>query len=223
LGRSGRPDPRDDWRLSPLALAAAGLIRAIAATVNFRFHDEAEIRGLERERRNFILAFWHRHLVLMRYAYRGERMSVLISQSWDGELVARTIENLGCETVRGSSSKGGALALRETLRRAASGSDLTFTPDGPRGPLRIAQPGVVLAAKSTGLPIVPVAMGASRAKLLRSWDRMLVPLPFATVEVVYGETIHLGRDTPIEEGTARITAVLNELERRAESLAGAPA
>ena len=91
MGRSGRPDPRDDWRLSPLALAASGLVRAIAATVELRFHGEAGIRELERERRNFILAFWHRHLVLMRYAYRGERMSVLISQSWDGELVARPV------------------------------------------------------------------------------------------------------------------------------------
>jgi lysophospholipid acyltransferase (LPLAT)-like uncharacterized protein len=215
-----RPDPRDDWRLSPLALAAAALIRAIAATVDLRFHDEAPIRDLERSRSRFILAFWHRHLVLMRYAYRGERMSVLISQSWDGELVARTLENLGIESVRGSSSRGGALALRETLRRAAEGSDLAFTPDGPRGPLRVAQPGVVLAAKSTGLPVIPVAIAASRAKLLKSWDRMLVPLPGARVEVVYGEPLKLGREVEIADGVGRLTAALNEVERRAEALVG---
>jgi lysophospholipid acyltransferase (LPLAT)-like uncharacterized protein len=219
--KSRRPDPRDDWRLSPLALAASGVVRAIAATVDLRFHDEATIRELERGRRNFILAFWHRHLVLMRYAYRGRRMSVLISQSWDGELVARTLEYLGIDSVRGSSSKGGALALRETLRRAAEGSDLGFTPDGPRGPLRVAQPGVVLAGKATGLPVIPVAIAASRARLLRSWDRMLLPLPGARVEVVYGEPIRFGRDAGVEEGAARIAAALNRVEERAEALAGA--
>ena len=223
MAGSRRPDPRHDWRLSPLALAASGLIRAIAATVEFRFHDEAGVRALERARQNYILAFWHRHLVLMRYAWRGERMSVLISQSWDGELVARTLENFGIEAVRGSSSRGGALALREAVRRAAEGSDLTFTPDGPRGPLRVVQPGVVLAAQLTGLPVVPAAIGASRARLLKSWDRMLVPMPGSRVEVVYGEPIRFARGSSVDEGTARLGAVLNELERRADALAGAAA
>ncbi len=126
--------------------------------------------------RPFILAFWHRYLVLMRYAYFGSRMSVLVSQSWDGELTAQTLAHLGIDTCRGSTSQGGAAALRDLLRRARDGSDLAFTPDGPRGPLRRVQPGVIVAAALSGLPIQPVAIGATRRKLLRSWDRMLVPL-----------------------------------------------
>ena len=98
-----RPDPADDWRISPLSRILAGAIRAIAATVRFRFHDEEPIRRLEAAGSHFILAFWHRHLVLMRYAYCGRRMSVLVSQSWDGELTSRTLEHLGISTVRGSS------------------------------------------------------------------------------------------------------------------------
>jgi lysophospholipid acyltransferase (LPLAT)-like uncharacterized protein len=199
------------------------VIRAIAATVEFRFHGESPIRDLEHRHEQFILAFWHRHLVLMRYAYRGERMTVLSSQSWDGELSARAQQRLGVDTIRGSSSKGGLRALREILRRAAQGSDLAFTPDGPRGPARVVQPGVILAARSTGLPVIPVAIAATRAKLLKSWDRMIVPLPGARVEVVYGEAIRLARSTPVEEGAALLAKALNVVEARAEALAGAAA
>lgn len=214
-----RPDPADDWRISPLSRILAGAIRAIATTVRFRFHDEEAIRRLEAAGSHFILAFWHRHLVLMRYAYRGRRMSVLVSQSWDGELTSRTLEHLGISTVRGSSSKGGAMAMREVLRRAAEGSDLAFTPDGPRGPLRVVQPGVVVAAAMTGLPVIPVAIASSRAKLLRSWDRMLVPLPGSRVEVIYGDSLHFQRAEPVDAASARLAEALLGIEARAEGLA----
>ena len=223
MSSRSRPDPLTDWRISPLSLILAGAIRAIAATVSFRFHDESAVRGLEHARRPYILAFWHRHLVLMRYAYGGRRMSVLVSQSWDGELTSRTLERLGYETVRGSSSKGGAMAMREVLRRAREGSDLTFTPDGPRGPLRVVQPGVVVASSMTGLPVVPAALAASHAKLLRSWDQMLVPLPGARVEVVYGSPMQFDRAGAVEAGSDRLRDVLLEIEQRAEKLAKEPA
>ena len=212
--------PADDWRIGPASLALAGLIRGLAATIDFRFHDDAAVRTWEREGRPFILAFWHRHLILMRYAYRGARMSVLVSQSWDGELTSQTLAHLGIDTCRGSSSQGGAAALRDLLRRARSGSDLAFTPDGPRGPVREVQPGVIVAAALTGFPIQPVAIAASRRKLLRSWDRMLLPLPGARVEVVYGTALHVPSRSPVAEGALRLQQSLLELERRAEVLSG---
>ena len=129
----------------------------------------------------------------MPYAYRGRRISVLVSQSKDGELIARTVARLGIDSSRGSSSRGGIAGMRSLLRKAAEGWDIAFTPDGPRGPLREVQPGVILAAASTGLPILPVAIAASRAKLLRSWDRFMVPLPFSTVHFVYGEPLAVER------------------------------
>jgi len=84
---------------------AAGFIRTLRATVRLRFHDSTEVRGYEVADRRFILAFWHRHLLLMPYAYRGRGISVMISRSQDGELIARTIERLGIHTARGSSSR----------------------------------------------------------------------------------------------------------------------
>jgi lysophospholipid acyltransferase (LPLAT)-like uncharacterized protein len=219
MSRESRERPEDDWRIGPLSRLLAGVIRGIAATVELRFHGDASMRDLEQRRSPFILAFWHRHLVLMRYAYRGQRMNVLVSQSWDGELTSRTLEHLGIGTVRGSSSKGGALALREALKKAREGSDLAFTPDGPRGPLRVVQPGVVLAAATTGHPVFPVAIAASRAKLLRSWDRMMVPLPGARVEVVVGAPLRFPRGEALETGIERMSAALMDAESRADALA----
>jgi lysophospholipid acyltransferase (LPLAT)-like uncharacterized protein len=212
--------PVDDWRIGPASLALSGLIRGLAATVDFRFHDDATVRSWEAEGRPFILAFWHRHLILMRYAYRGARMSVLVSQSWDGELTSQTLAHLGVDTCRGSSSQGGAAALRDLLRRARSGSDLAFTPDGPRGPVRKVQPGVIVAAAMTGFPIQPVAISATRRKLLRSWDRMLVPLPGAQVDVVYGSPLSVPSRSPVAEGALRLEQELLALELRAEELSG---
>ena len=214
-----RPEPEADWRIGPLSFLLAGLIRALAATVRLRFHDQQPIRELESAQQPFILAFWHRHLVLLRYAYRGNRMYVLVIQSWDGELTARTLERLGIGTIRGSSSRRGAVALREALRCARAGSDLAFTPDGPRGPLRAVQPGVVLAGAMTGHPVIPVAIAASSSWLLRSWDRMLVPRPGSRVEVVYGESLRIRREEAIVETSLRLGEALSRVEERAEAIA----
>jgi lysophospholipid acyltransferase (LPLAT)-like uncharacterized protein len=202
-----------------VAWLASLVIRLLHASVRMRFHGDATVRAWEERGERFLLAFWHRHLLLMRYAYRGDRMSVLVSRSRDGELIARVLRRLGIRTSRGSSSRGGAAGLRDLLREARAGSDIAVTPDGPRGPLREVQPGIVLAAAATGLPLVPVAIAASRARQLRSWDRMPVPLPGSRVHVVYGEPLRVPREARVEEWAPRIQAAINAAEQRAERLA----
>ena len=177
------------------------------------------MRAWERQGEPFILAFWHRHLLLMPYAYRGRRISVLVSQSEDGELIARTVARLGIDSTRGSSSRGGVSGMKALLRKAAEGWDIAFTPDGPRGPLREVQPGVVLAAAATGLPIQPVAVAASRAKLLRSWDRFVVPVPFSTVHFVYGEPLGVERRGDTAAAAGELKRRLDAAEAEAERLA----
>jgi hypothetical protein len=201
-----------------LSFLAAAFIRGLRATVRLRFHGEERIREWERTERRFILAFWHRHLLLMPYAYKGRRISVLVSQSQDGELIARTVARLGIDSSRGSSSRGGIAGMRSLLRKAAEGWDIAFTPDGPRGPLREVQPGVILAAAATGLPIQPVAIAASRAKLLRSWDRFLVPLPFSTVHIVYGELLSVERRGDLDQAAAELKRRLDGAAAAAENL-----
>ena len=203
-----------------VSFLAANLIRGLRATVRIRFHGDERIREWERTGTHFILAFWHRHLLLMPYAYRGRRISVLVSQSKDGELIARTVARLGIDSSRGSSSRGGIAGMRSLLRKAAEGWDIAFTPDGPRGPLREVQPGVILAAAATGLPIQPVAIAASRAKLLRSWDRFLVPLPFSKVHIVYGEPLAVERRGDLEQAAAELKLRLDGTEVAAEAFAG---
>jgi len=215
-----RPEPgRGGLGIAILAAIGASFIRLLRRTVRLRFHNDETIRSWERGNQRFLLAFWHRHLLLMRYAYRGSRMSVLVSRSRDGELIARVLKHLGIRTSRGSSARGGSVGMRDLLRVAASGSDIAVTPDGPRGPLRQVQPGVVLAAAASGLPLIPVALAASRARELGSWDRMPIPLPGARVDIVYGEPLRVPRDARADEWCPRIAAAINLVEQRAEELA----
>lgn len=203
-----------------LSFAAAGLIRALRATVKVRHHNDEPMRKMERSGERFILAFWHRHLLLMPYGYRRGRISVLVSQSRDGELIARTVARLGIDSSRGSSSRGGVAGMRTLLRKAAEGYDLAFTPDGPRGPASEVQPGVILAAAATGLPILPVALAATRAKRLNSWDRFLVPLPLSTVHFVHAEPLVVERRADIATAAAELKRRLDAAEEEAERWAG---
>ncbi|HEV2846849.1 MAG TPA: lysophospholipid acyltransferase family protein [Thermoanaerobaculia bacterium] len=208
-------------KTSLISFVAANFIRGLRATVRLRHHGDERMREWERRREHFILAFWHRHLLLMPYAYRGKGISVLVSQSTDGELIARTVARLGIDSSRGSSSRGGAAGMRSLLRKAAEGWDIAFTPDGPRGPLREVQPGVILAAAATGLPIQPVALAATLKKELRSWDRFVVPAPFSTVHFVYGEPLAVERRGDLEAAGAELKRRLDAAEGEAERRAGA--
>lgn len=207
------------WKDAALPVVAAGFIRTLRATVRIRHHGDARQRDWEKAGDHFILAFWHRHLLLMPYAYRGRRISVLVSQSRDGELIARTVARFGIDSSRGSSSRGGAAGLRSLLRKVEEGYDIAFTPDGPRGPAREVQPGVILAAAATGLPVQPVALAASRTRHLRSWDRFVVPLPFSTVHFVYGEPLAVPRRGDPDSAAAELKLRLDAAEAQAEELA----
>ena len=205
-----------------LSFVAAGLIRVLRATVKLRHHHDEPMRKMEQGNERFILTFWHRHLLLMRYCYRGKGVSVLVSQSRDGELIARTVARLGIDSSRGSSSRGGVAGMRTLLRKAREGWDLSFTPDGPRGPASEVQPGVILAAAATGFPIMPVALAATRAKRLRSWDRFVVPLPFSTVHFVYAEPLAVERRGDPASAAAELKRRLDAAEAEAAVLASRP-
>lgn len=150
-----------------LALAprlAALLIRSLRRLVRLEYRRRGIVEDLVSRGERFILAFWHGQLLMMPYAYPGRRMTVLISEHRDGELVGRTMQRLGFSVTRGSTTSGGARALHALVRQARQGWDVAITPDGPRGPRHVAQRGVVELARLSGLPIVPAAFGASKKK-----------------------------------------------------------
>jgi lysophospholipid acyltransferase (LPLAT)-like uncharacterized protein len=141
-----------------VSLLAALLIRTWYATLRAK-HVRAE--HIE-QTPQYVLAFWHAHLLLMLHARYRRPISALISQSKDGEYIARVFDWYGVESSRGSSTRGGGAALRDLLRKTREGRNIAFTPDGPKGPARIAKDGVIYAAKMSGLPIVPVAFAAKK-------------------------------------------------------------
>lgn len=214
--------------MSDLALTlapplAATLIRVLRRTLRLRTDNREVIERFRDEGQRYIHVFWHAHILLMVYSYIGPQLVFMISRSKDGELISRTVERFGYVLARGSSSAGGAMALREMLRAVRGGNDIGFTPDGPRGPARRVQPGCIVAARHLQVPLVPVAIGASRAWRLNSWDRFLVPKPFCRAVLAYGEPLAVAPDESIEDASRRLEEAMIALEQRAERLARDPA
>jgi lysophospholipid acyltransferase (LPLAT)-like uncharacterized protein len=169
------------------AFSAAGLVRAWLATVRARARSEdGRVHPPDPNAERLIYAFWHESFLAP--AKIRTPVKVLISQSADGELIAQVCQHLGLGTIRGSSKRGGAQALLQLLRDGEN-THLAITPDGPRGPRRQVKTGVVLLASLTGLPIVPLGVGFTRAWRFRSWDRFALPRPFSTIAGVLGEPL----------------------------------
>ena len=132
-----------------------------------------------------IYAIWHRCLLACAWRFRQGNLHILISRSFDGELIARTVERLGFVAVRGSSSRDGAVGLRNLQRAYLDGNYIAITADGPRGPAQKAKPGVAQLASLVDAPVGAVYLHAHRAWVLRSWDRFVIPKPFSRVTVAW--------------------------------------
>ena len=136
-----------------------------------------------------ILVLWHEHMLLCLPAFAHRNMRVLISQSRDGEFGAQAAQRLGYIPVRGSTSRGGAVALRHLARDLSdNGGWVAIVADGPRGPRRVAKPGAEWLSHETGLPIVHVTAKCRFSFRLKSWDRCVIPIPFAKVALTRTET-----------------------------------
>ncbi|MGA8808166.1 MAG: DUF374 domain-containing protein [Thermoanaerobaculia bacterium] len=133
-------------------------LRALYATMRVRHVNVENLNGSPR----YILAFWHRHILLSLHSQWRKPTTAIISRSKDGEIVSGVLRFYGAETARGSSTRGGEVALREILRAIQAGKNIAFTPDGPKGPSQIVKEGVIYVAKVSGLPIVPFAFAAKK-------------------------------------------------------------
>ena len=196
-----------------LSLAGYLFLRLLHATLRVR-HIRAEY--LDQSPR-YIVAFWHECVLMAMFSRWRRPTTAMISRSKDGEIVTGVVHRFGIDTARGSSSKGGDIALREILRDVREGRNIAFTPDGPRGPRRIVKEGLIYAAKITGLPIVPFHFAAKSKKRLRSWDGMIVPRPFSRAVFVYGEPVVIPRDGDVEEWRLKIEKQMNDLADEAEA------
>lgn len=189
------------------------LLGGLMGSTRFEVHGAAHHRDLRSTGRPCIFVLWHGRLLPLGYLHRGEGVVALISRSNDGEYLAELLRHWDFVPVRGSSSRGGSAALRELIGHARAGRSIAITPDGPRGPRQRLKSGVLVAAQLTGLPLVPVAAGASRGWWFGGWDRFLVPQPLARIRVAYGEPVEVPRDLTPEAQADLMTRVEAELNR----------
>jgi lysophospholipid acyltransferase (LPLAT)-like uncharacterized protein len=208
----------------PAVLAVGGLlialyIRLMFATSRWQSVGGEAMRAMVAAKQPFIGVFWHGRMLAMALIRGLPRpVHVLISHHRDGEVIARAMGHFGHRTVRGSSAskdrdKGGLEALRALLRLIKAGEYVCVTPDGPRGPRMRAQPGVVRLAKLARVPIVPAAFACSRRRVMNTWDRFVVGLPFSRGVFIFGEPIPVAADADDQALERARVAVENELNR----------
>lgn len=207
-----------------LACWLGGLyIRLVWATGRWRVENVEVPRRYWDSGETFILAYWHAHIMMMVYSWDlSKPMTMLISHHRDGQLIARTIAPFGIKAVAGSSSRGGAGALRQMVRWLKAGEYVGITPDGPRGPRMHAAEGVVALARLAGVPVIPCAYAASRRRQAKSWDRFQIALPFSRGVILWGEPIPVPRDADLEAKRAEVEIALTALTHDAEARMGHP-
>lgn len=219
---------RKRWVIKSLCMLGFWLMRALLATINSRYwiHRRDYSPGACAAHERYIYVMWHEYLLAPMVQFSYSRVRLLISQHSDGLIVAEICKHLRMGSIRGSTakhgkSKGGLAAVRQLLRPSRY-RFLAVTPDGPRGPRRQVNVGVVYMAAKLGWPIVPVGVGLRKPWRLRSWDRFSIPRPFRRAAFLTGEPITVPPDIQREEmETYRrlVEDTLNELTARAEQAA----
>lgn len=213
-----------DRKLSLLVAIGTGALRVLAATWRVRVVNDGAVEDLRRRKQPFLYLLWHGQLLPLLWTHRGRDIAVIISEHRDGELIARVAHAIGFRTVRGSTSRGAARALLGACRVVEDGHDLAVTVDGPRGPAGSVAPGGLVISQRTGAPMVPTAASADRAWRLKSWDRFMIPKPFARVVVTYGEPLYAEADTARDAAAdvERVRVALVAASAAAEELIVAP-
>ena len=182
---------RESRKATLIGTIAGWLMRLWCATLRLEIVDRC---GLVQMEGPVLYALWHNRIFVMPKAWkqlvgRHRQAVVLTSASHDGAMLARAVGVFGIGSVRGSSSRRGVAALVALRKAVKSGKDCGLTPDGPRGPRYVLQPGLVKLAETTGAPVIPVHGEFSSVWRLKSWDRFHLPKPFSRVRVIFDEAL----------------------------------
>jgi len=213
------------WKPGPTAARLAmPLVTGLAATWRLEVLHADRLAAAPRGAPRVIL-LWHETLLPLLWAHRHMGVHILASEARDGRYLMDYAGRLGYGTIAGSVTRGGLKAMFRALKELKAGATVAFATDGPRGPRRQVKPGGLLMATRAGCVVIPVFAGARAAWRLKSWDRFLVPKPFARVRVVYGHPLRLDpQDPEVNAGVKEVEAQLAQLEREIAwpSGAGAP-
>ena len=194
-----------------------GFVRAVGRTLR------VQADGFDPAQPPAIYCGWHGRSFVFAHFFRNRQWWVIISHSKDGDMQNHVFTKLGFRTIRGSTKRGGVRAAVEAIRALKAGGSLAMTPDGPRGPSREVQGGVMLMAQKSGAPLIPVGVSAAPRWLANSWDRFLIPLPFARGILVAGEPIFVpasADEAELESIRLRLQDAMNDVEAEAERRAG---
>lgn len=200
------------------------LIRLICSTLRWEVRGGEHLDAIYGSGGRAIYTFWHSCIFSATWMWRKRGIVVMSSQSRDAEYIGRFIKRLGYGTARGSATRGGSRALAEMAECLATGIDVAFTIDGPRGPAYVAKAGAVTLARHSGQAILPFHVASSGYWTLPSWDRLQIPKPFARAVTLIGEPIYVGRDDSAHEVSAKqelLQATLDRLRREGEEAAAA--
>jgi hypothetical protein len=199
-------------------------IRIVYATNRWTVEGGEVPRRLRESGNSFILAFWHGRLMMIPMAWqRLAPMHMLISAHRDGRIIADAVTYFGVHSIPGSSRRGGTAALRMMLKQLAAGECVGITPDGPRGPAMQASIGIVNVARLAGVPILPVVFATSRWRVLPSWDRFYLALPFGRGVFLWGEPIEIPPDLDpegVERARLIVESRMNAMADEADRLLG---
>jgi lysophospholipid acyltransferase (LPLAT)-like uncharacterized protein len=200
--------PSRRLRIAAASLIGIILVRLLGATWRLRLEGPDHRRAARQSGEALVLALWHGELLPLLWYHRQQDIAALISSHADGEIIARIVQSLGFRAIRGSTSRGGARALMEAVAELRGGRDVAFTTDGPRGPRRVSAPGAAVAAAKAGVAVLPIGAHVTRAWTFRSWDRFMLPKPFARITVRYADVIR-----PAGPSVADGERMLPELDR----------
>lgn len=168
------------------------LIRVLSLTNKKIFHAPQKLCD-----EPFIMACWHGELLMIPYAYKRYRnpphVKLIISEHFDGNLIAKTLGFFGFEAIRGSSTRGGVKALISAIKELKSGYDLGITPDGPKGPRHEVADGIVVMAQKAGVKITLVEIKPTKFWQLKSWDKFVIPKPFGEIHYYISEMIDISK------------------------------
>lgn len=209
-----------------VSFLAYWLVRLLIPTLRLRVIGEDRVREMQEAGKGVILLTWHGRTIIPICRFRKRGYWAMISTSRDGEYQNRIFHRFGWQTVRGSTSARGAVQAALTIaRQLKAGGTLAHTPDGPRGPIHVVQPGAIFLAQKSGSPVFPVGISAYPRKLARAWDRYMIPMPFARAVWIYGDPIFIPPDAKSDEQQQlwceRIGAAIEALEAQAEREVGA--
>jgi lysophospholipid acyltransferase (LPLAT)-like uncharacterized protein len=199
----------------------AFLVRLIGLTLRIRTVNEEKFEGIEGGK---IICGWHGRSSIAGAKYRDRGFWVIISLSKDGEIQNKIFQKLGFKTIRGSTGRGGERALVESIRALREGATMCITPDGPRGPSGIAQPGVLAMARKSGCALVPIGISSRPRILLKNaWDKHMIPVPFGKSMMVFGDAYYLDKgatEEEIEQVRLGLERDMHTLQAEAERLLG---